>query len=96
MQSTSQDERAIGRLDILSAYERPTVLREWNATARTVPGVTLPELFAARLRARLTRTRWCSRTSGGRGNTSQWRSRDRYRPVLYRMWRRRQWMNRLM
>jgi hypothetical protein len=34
-----------------SAYERHTVLREWNATARTVPGATLPELFAARLRA---------------------------------------------
>ena len=42
-------ERAIGRLDILGAEERHTILREWNATARAVPGATLPELFAAQV-----------------------------------------------
>ena len=29
------------------ADERHTILAEWNATARAVPGATLPELFAA-------------------------------------------------
>src|SRR5690349_977633 len=41
--------RAIGKLDILGAAERHTILREWNATARAVPGATLPELFAAQV-----------------------------------------------
>ena len=40
-------ERAIGRLDILCAAERHTILREWNDTARPIPSATLPELFAA-------------------------------------------------
>ena len=42
-------DRAIGRLDILSPAERHTILREWNDTARAVPGTTLPELFAAQV-----------------------------------------------
>ena len=39
--------RAIGSLEILSATERDTILREWNDTARAIPAATLPELFAA-------------------------------------------------
>src|SRR3954471_21490591 len=42
-------DQSVGRLDILGAYERHTILREWNDTARTVPGATLPELFAAQV-----------------------------------------------
>src|SRR6185312_10747723 len=34
-------------LDVLSAEERRTLLRDWNATARSLPEATLPELFAA-------------------------------------------------
>ena len=40
-------ELAIGRLDVLSAAERRTLLEEWNATARPLPEATLPGLFAA-------------------------------------------------
>src|SRR5262249_42474594 len=42
---------AIGRLDILSAAERRTLLQEWTATARALPGATLPQLFAAQAAA---------------------------------------------
>src|SRR6478672_3822811 len=42
-------DQSVGRLDILGAYERHVILREWNATARAVPGATLPELFAAQV-----------------------------------------------
>ncbi|HET9245245.1 MAG TPA: condensation domain-containing protein, partial [Xanthobacteraceae bacterium] len=42
-------ERSIGKLDVLSAGERHTILREWNATARAVPAASLPELFAAQV-----------------------------------------------
>ena len=42
-------ERAIGNLDILSAAERHTILREWNDTAHPVASATLPELFAAQV-----------------------------------------------
>src|SRR3981081_3807884 len=42
-------DQLVGRLDILGADERHTILREWNATARAVPGMTLPELFAAQV-----------------------------------------------
>ena len=47
--AVADPERAIGRLDILEGDERHTILREWNATARAVPGATLPELFAAQV-----------------------------------------------
>ena len=47
--AVADPERAIGRLDILGADERHTILAEWNATARAVPGATLPELFAAQV-----------------------------------------------
>ena len=47
--AVADPERAIGRLDILGADERHTILREWNDTARAVPGATLPELFAAQV-----------------------------------------------
>src|SRR5262245_62033489 len=42
-------DRSIGKLDVLSAGERHTILREWNATARAVPAASLPELFAAQV-----------------------------------------------
>src|SRR5262249_50618723 len=42
---------AIGRLDILSAAERHTILQEWNATAHALPAATLPQLFAAQAAA---------------------------------------------
>src|SRR5262249_16040883 len=41
----------IGRLDILSAAERHTILQEWNATERALPAATLPQLFAAQAAA---------------------------------------------
>src|SRR5262249_19257571 len=44
-------EVAIGRLDILSAGERRTILQEWNATERALPAATLPQLFAAQAAA---------------------------------------------
>ena len=40
-------EPPIGSLDILSAAERHTILRDWNDTARPLAAATLPELFAA-------------------------------------------------
>ena len=45
--AVAEPERAIGRLDILGAAERDTVLRDWNDTARALPFATVPELFAA-------------------------------------------------
>src|SRR6516165_2196652 len=42
---------AIGRLEVLSAAERRTLLEEWNATARALPAATLPQLFAAQAAA---------------------------------------------
>src|SRR5262249_24921370 len=43
-------ERAIGALEILAPSERATLLRDWNATARAVPAVRVPALFAAQAR----------------------------------------------
>src|SRR5262245_41197577 len=40
-------EVAIGRLEILSAAERRTILQDWNATERVLAAATLPQLFAA-------------------------------------------------
>src|SRR5262249_42975959 len=45
--AVADPDRVIGRLDILTATERATLLREWNDTARAIPSATLPELFAA-------------------------------------------------
>ena len=45
--TVAEPDRAIGRLDILDAAERQTLLRDWNDTARAIPVATLPELFAA-------------------------------------------------
>src|SRR5262249_15678006 len=39
-------EVSIGRLDILSAWERRTLLGGWDATARGLPAAALAELFA--------------------------------------------------
>ena len=47
--AVAEPERPIGTLDILSAAERHTILREWNGTARAIPSATLPELFAAQV-----------------------------------------------
>ena len=44
-----EPERPIGRLDILDAAERQTLLREWNDTARPIAPVTFPQLFAAQV-----------------------------------------------
>jgi len=44
-------EVAIGRLEILSAAERRTLLQEWTATERVLPAATLPQLFAAQAAA---------------------------------------------
>src|SRR5262245_42756915 len=40
-------EVSIGRLEILSAAERRTLLQEWNGPERALSAATLPQLFAA-------------------------------------------------
>ena len=47
--AVANPEQPIGSLDILSAAERHTIVREWNDTARAVPSATLPDLFAAQV-----------------------------------------------
>src|SRR6516164_2920694 len=42
-------ERALGKIDILGAVERETILRGWNDTAHPVAQASLPELFAAQV-----------------------------------------------
>src|SRR4029077_6893764 len=42
-------ERPIESLEILSAEEGDTILRQWNDTARAIPSATLPQLFAAQV-----------------------------------------------
>src|SRR3954452_6379083 len=49
LEALADPDQFFGRIDILGPDERHTVLREWNATARAVPGATLPELFAAQV-----------------------------------------------
>ncbi|MET7482825.1 non-ribosomal peptide synthase/polyketide synthase [Streptomyces sp. NPDC005538] len=44
-QIATDPDRRLGTLDVLRADERALVLTDWNATARTVPDLTLPELF---------------------------------------------------
>ena len=47
--AAANPEQPIGSLDILSAAERHTILREWNDTARPIASATLPDLFAAQV-----------------------------------------------
>src|SRR5207248_4816025 len=42
-------DRALGSVEILTADERQTILRDWNDTAHLVPCATVPELFAAQV-----------------------------------------------
>ena len=42
-----QPDRAIGRLDILGAAERQTLLRHWNDTVQPIGFATVAELCAA-------------------------------------------------
>ena len=44
--AAADPDQAIGRIDLLAAEERRTILRGWNDTARTLPPATFPELFA--------------------------------------------------
>ncbi|MFJ5305072.1 non-ribosomal peptide synthase/polyketide synthase [Streptomyces sp. NPDC088350] len=44
-QVATDPDRRVGSLDVLRDDERALVLTDWNATARTVPDLTLPELF---------------------------------------------------
>ncbi|WP_405994732.1 non-ribosomal peptide synthase/polyketide synthase [Streptomyces sp. NBC_00986] len=48
-QVASEPDRRIGALDVLRDDERALVLTDWNNTARTVPDLTLPELFRAQV-----------------------------------------------
>ncbi len=48
-QIATDPDRRIGTLDILRDDERALVLTDWNDTARTVPDLTLPELFRAQV-----------------------------------------------
>ncbi|MCX5241378.1 non-ribosomal peptide synthase/polyketide synthase [Streptomyces prunicolor] len=48
-QIATDPDRRIGTLDVLRVDERALVLTDWNDTARTVPDLTLPELFRAQV-----------------------------------------------
>ncbi|MFE2044755.1 amino acid adenylation domain-containing protein, partial [Streptomyces sp. NPDC059477] len=43
----AEPDRPVRELEVLDAKERDAVLVRWNDTARAVPDMTLPELFAA-------------------------------------------------
>ena len=45
--AVTEPDRAIGRLDILGAAERQTLLRDWNDTVQPIGFATVAELFAA-------------------------------------------------
>ena len=45
--AVAEPDRPIGRLDILTADERHTILHDWNDTARAIPLACVPELFEA-------------------------------------------------
>ena len=45
--AVAEPDRAIGRLDILGAAERQTMLRDWNDTVQPIASATVAELFAA-------------------------------------------------
>ena len=45
--AVAEPQRAIGSLDILSAAERHTIVRDWNDTAQPIADATVPALFAA-------------------------------------------------
>src|ERR1700737_3481610 len=47
--AVSEPQLALGRIDILGAHERRTILRDWNATSHALPGATLPGLFAGQV-----------------------------------------------
>src|SRR5262249_4902008 len=44
-------DQPVGRLDILAAAERHTLLHAWNDTVRPMPPPTFPQLFAAQVAA---------------------------------------------
>ncbi|MFJ9377999.1 non-ribosomal peptide synthase/polyketide synthase [Streptomyces sp. NPDC101455] len=48
-QVATDPDRRVGALDVLRDDERALVLTDWNDTARTVPDLTLPELFRAQV-----------------------------------------------
>ncbi|MFJ2161022.1 non-ribosomal peptide synthase/polyketide synthase [Streptomyces sp. NPDC087856] len=48
-QIATDPDRRIGVLDVLRDDERALVLSDWNNTARTIPDLTLPELFRAQV-----------------------------------------------
>ncbi|MFI5885736.1 non-ribosomal peptide synthase/polyketide synthase [Streptomyces sp. NPDC051554] len=48
-QVATDPDRRVGALDVLRDDERALVLTDWNNTARTVPDLTLPELFRAQV-----------------------------------------------
>ncbi|MCX4809470.1 non-ribosomal peptide synthase/polyketide synthase [Streptomyces sp. NBC_01239] len=48
-QIATDPDRRIGAFDVLRDDERALVLTDWNNTARTIPDLTLPELFRAQV-----------------------------------------------